>query len=270
MSEKEHLSSQPESEKNSDQNEKVMPFLDHLEELRQRLLRCILAIFSLSIISYIFSKQIMAILLRPFPREDKLIFLSPQEGFMIYITISLFAGLILSLPIIFYELWQFVRPGLYAKERKYTIRIVFFSTFFFLLGALFCYFVVIPYGLNFLLSFANDQLTPTIQIKEYLKFITLLILVFGIVFELPLLSFFLTKLGLLTPQFLRTKRRYGIVAIFIAAAVLTPTTDIISQLLLAVPLMILYEISIWVSRAALPRKKSKDQIKEEAKTDNGS
>jgi len=269
MSEQEQTPSRTTSDP-SDKNEKVMPFLDHLEELRQRLLKCILAVFSLSIISYIFSKQIMAILLRPFPRNEKLIFLSPQEGFMIYITISLFAGLILSLPVIFYQLWKFVRPGLYEKERKYTIRIVFFSMLFFMLGALFCYFVVIPYGLNFLLSFAGDQLTPTIQIKEYLKFITLLILVFGIVFELPLLSFFLTKLGLITPQFLRTKRRYGIVAIFIAAAVLTPTTDIISQLLLAVPLMVLYEISIWVSKASLPKKKSSKKPNVEDQKDNDS
>ncbi len=269
MSEQEQTPSRTTSDA-SDKNEKVMPFLDHLEELRQRLLKCILAVFSLSIISYIFSKQIMAILLRPFPRDEKLIFLSPQEGFMIYITLSLFAGLILSLPVIFYQLWKFIRPGLYEKERKYTIRIVFFSTLFFMLGALFCYFIVIPYGLNFLLSFAGDQLTPTIQIKEYLKFITLLILVFGIVFELPLLSFFLTKLGLITPQFLRTKRRYGIVAIFIAAAVLTPTTDIISQLLLAVPLMVLYEISIWVSKASLPKKKSSKKPNVEDQKDNDS
>jgi sec-independent protein translocase protein TatC len=127
-----------------------------------------------------------------------------------------------------------------------------------MIGALFCYFVVIPYGLNFLLGFGSGQIEPNIQIKEYLKFVTLLILVFGVIFELPLLSFFLTKLGILTPEFLRTKRRYGIVAIFIAAAVLTPTTDIVSQLLLAVPLMILYEISIWVSKFAL-KKEGTDQ-----------
>jgi sec-independent protein translocase protein TatC len=253
MSDSEEKKSQNNQEK-PDQNEKVMPFLDHLEELRKRLLISISAVFVLSLGCYFFSKKIMAILLRPFPHDEKLIFLSPTEGFMIYIKISLFAGLILSLPVLFYQLWKFVRPGLYQKERKYTVRIVFFSTLFFLVGALFCYFLVIPYGLSFLLSFGADQIKPTIQIKEYLKFVTLLIIVFGVVFELPLLSFFLTKLGLVTPEFLRKKRRYGIVAIFVAAAVLTPTTDIVSQLLLAVPLMILYEISIWVSKAALSKK----------------
>lgn len=252
MSDKEEIKSNATAEQ-TESDEKVMPFLDHLEELRRRLLIAVAAIFIFSLICYFFSRQIMDILLRPFPHDEKLIFLSPTEGFMIYIKISLFAGLILSLPILFYQLWKFISPGLYQKERTYTIRIVFFSTFFFMTGALFCYFVVVPYGLNFLLSFAGDQIVPTIQIKEYLKFVTLLIFVFGIVFELPLLSFFLTKLGLVTPQLLRTKRRYGIVAIFIAAAVLTPTTDMVSQLLLAIPLMILYEISIWVSKFALPK-----------------
>lgn len=243
-----------ENQDNNDHNERVMPFLDHLEELRQRLLKIIASVFILSLGSYFFSRQIMNILLQPYPHEKKLIFLAPTEGFMIYIKISLFAGLIFSLPVIFFQLWKFVSPGLYKKERKYTLQIVFFSTLFFMIGALFCFFIVIPYGLNFLINFASDQFEANIQIKEYLKFVTLLILVFGIVFELPLLSFFLTKLGIVTPQFLRAKRRYGIVAIFIIAAVLTPTTDIVSQLLLAVPLIVLYEISIWVSKFAISKK----------------
>jgi sec-independent protein translocase protein TatC len=226
--------------------EKVMPFLDHLEELRQRLLKCILAIFVFTTSSYFLSKQIMKILIRPFPGDKKLIFLAPAENFMVHLKVSLFAGIILSLPVIFFQLWKFIAPGLYKKERKYVPLIVFFSTFFFLIGATFCYFVIIPFGLNFLLNFNPDQFDAAIQIKEYLKFVTMLILVFGIVFELPLLAFFLTKLGILTPEFLRSKRRYGIVAIFIVAAILTPP-DVFSQLCLAFPLMFLYEISIWVS-----------------------
>lgn len=251
MSDKEEQKSQPQKEK-SEPNEKVMPFLDHLEELRQRLLKCIASIFLVSIISYFFSKQIMKILLLPYPKEQKLIFLAPTEGFITYIKVSIFVGIIVSLPVIFYQLWKFIAPGLYKKERKYVPTIVFLSTFFFLVGALFCYFVIIPYGLNFLLGFSNNQLEPTIQIKEYLKFVTLLILVFGIIFELPLLSFFLTRIGILTPDFLRSKRRYGIVMIFIVAAILTPP-DVVTQLFLAGPLIILYEVSIWVSKFALPK-----------------
>lgn len=240
-------------ENNNNRNEKVMPFLDHLEEFRQRLLKCIFSIILFSFGSYFFAKQIMKILLRPYPKEEKLIFLAPTEGFITYIKISIFVGIILSLPVIFYQLWKFVVPGLYKKERKYVPLIVLLSTLFFLTGALFCYFVIIPYGLNFLLGFSTDQLEPNIQIKEYLKFVTLLILVFGIIFELPLLSFFLTKLELLTPDFMRSKRRYGIVLIFILAAILTPP-DVVTQLFLAGPLIILYEISIWVSKFAMPKK----------------
>jgi len=231
----------------TESTEKVMPFLDHLEELRQRLLKCILSVVLFSIGNYFISKEIMQILLRPYPNEEKLIFLAPTEGFLVHIKIALFAGIILSLPVIFYQLWHFVAPGLYTKEKKFIPLIVFFSVFFFLTGAVFCYFVVIPYGLNFLLGFSGDQLKAAITIKEYLKFVTLLILVFGMIFELPLLSFFLTKMGILSPEFLRAKRRYGIVLIFIMAAVLTPP-DIFTQVCLAGPLILLYEISIWVSK----------------------
>lgn len=256
MSDSEEKKSQPKKEK-AEPNEKVMPFLDHLEELRQRLLRCILSIVLLSLGSYFFSKQIMQILLRPYPHDKTLIFLKPTEGFMVYIKISVFIGIILSLPVIFYQLWKFIAPGLYKKERRYVPMIVFLSTFFFLTGALFCYFIIIPFGLNFLLGFTTGQLEPNIQISEYLKFVTMLIMVFGIIFELPLLSFFLTKMGLLTPDFLRSKRRYGIVVIFIVAAILTPP-DVITQLFLAGPLIILYEVSIWVSKLVVTRKAGKE------------
>lgn len=244
----------PENESADEQNEKVMPFLDHLEELRQRLLKCIFSIMIFSVISYFFSKQIMKILLLPYPKAEKLIFLAPTEGFITYIKISVFVGILFSLPVIFYQLWKFIAPGLYKKERKYFPTIVFFSTFFFLTGALFCYFIIIPFGLNFLLGFGTGQLEPNIQIKEYLKFVTLLIMVFGIIFELPLLSYFLTKMGLVTPEFMKSKRRYGIVTIFILAALLTPP-DIVTQVFLALPLILLYEVSIWVSRAVISKER---------------
>ena len=232
--------------------EQVMPFLDHLEELRKRLLWCILSVVLISAVGYFFSEHIMNFLLRPYPSGEKLIFLAPTEGFIVHIKVAVFAGIIISLPIIFYQLWQFVAPGLYKKERKYVPLIVFYSSFFFLVGAAFCYFVIIKYGLNFLLGFGSDKLEPAIQIKEYLKFVTLLIMVFGIIFELPLLSFFLTKMGILTPEFMRSKSRYGIVLIFMFAAILTPP-DVVTQLFLAGPLILLYEISIWVSKFSLQK-----------------
>jgi sec-independent protein translocase protein TatC len=224
--------------------EKVMPFLDHLEELRSRLLKSFIAYIVITIGCYCFSRNIMAFLTAPYP--DKLIFLAPQESFVLHIQISFFAGLFVSLPIIFYQMWQFIVPALLEKERKYVPLIVLFSTFFFLTGALFCYYVIVPLGLKFLLSWQSTNIQPNIAIREYLKFVTLLILVSGLVFELPLISYFLAKIGLLTAQFMRKNRGYSVVAIFIVAAIITPGPDVISQLLLAGPLLILYEISIWV------------------------
>ncbi len=238
-----------------------MPFLDHLEELRWRLVKSIVAVVATSVGVYFFSEFILNLLIAPYndalrhlnkPESQKLIFLSPTGGFMIRIKLSVFAGFLVALPVVFYQFWRFVVPGLLDKEKKYVPVVVFFSTLCFLVGALFCYFVVLRFGLRFLLSFETADLIATISVNEYLQFITMLILVFGIIFELPILSFFLTKIGLVTPPFLRHYRRHGIVTMVVISAVITPP-DIFTQLLLAGPLVLLYEISIWVSHLALKK-----------------
>ncbi|MBN1542612.1 twin-arginine translocase subunit TatC [candidate division KSB1 bacterium] len=223
-----------------------MPFLDHLEELRGTILRSLLAVFVASLVCYLFSKQIITFLRLPAPENFKLIYLAPTEGFMIHIKVALFAGLVVALPYVAFEFWRFVVPGLLEKEKKLVLPIVLFTVLCFLAGASFAYTIVVPFGLRFLLGFQTDYLEATIAIGKYLGFIVTLLLVFGLVFELPVLAFFLTKIGILTPGFLRSKRRYSIVVIFILAALLTPP-DIFTQLLLAGPLLLLYEISIWVS-----------------------
>lgn len=249
-------------------DDKEMPFLDHLEELRWRLVRSIVSIVAGAAIAFLFKERILQILIYPFQvaakiaeagaaegvgrYSSKLIFLAPTEAFMVNIKVSIFAGLFLASPYVFYQLWKFIAPGLLEKERKYVPHFVFFSTFFFLAGALFCYFVVIKYGLSFLLGFQTADLEANFAIREYLKFVTMMILVFGVVFEMPILSFFFTRIGLLTPKFLREKRRYGIVLIFVLAAILTPP-DPFSQIMLALPLLLLYEFSIWVSAVAMPK-----------------
>jgi len=238
-------------------DEKKMPFLDHLEELRWTLMRSLLAIFLGAVISFIFSKQIVDFLRFPGPDDLKLIYLSPTEGFMIYIKVSLFSGLVVAMPYVAYEFWKFVVPGLLEKERKLVPPIVFFTVLCFLIGGSFAYLVIIPFAMNFLLGFQTEYLEATITIGKYLGFVVTLILVFGAVFELPVLSLFLSKIGLLTPEFLRSKRRYGIVTIFIAAALLTPP-DIMTQVMLAFPLVALYEISILVS-AAVAKQKDKEE-----------
>jgi sec-independent protein translocase protein TatC len=241
--------------------EKEMPFLDHLEELRWRLIKSIVAVIVSAIVVYFFSDKVLALLVNPYNEAatklnkkavQQLIFLTPTGGFMIRIKLSVFSGILISLPIIFYQMWKFVVPGLLDKEKKYVPTVVMFSTFCFLSGALFCYFIVLKYGLRFLLSFETADLVATISVNEYLQFITMLIFVFGLIFEMPVLSFFLTKIGLLTPPFLRHYRRHGIAAMVILAAIITPP-DIFTQLLLAGPLILLYEISIIVSKFALKK-----------------
>lgn len=234
---------------------KEMPFLDHLEELRWRLIKAVVTVVVCAIGVYFISEQILTILIGPYNEAaanantetvQKLIFLTPTGGFMIRIKLSVFSGILIALPVIFYQIWQFVVPGLLDKERTYVPAVVFFSTFCFLTGALFCYFVVLRFGLRFLLSFETADLVATISVNEYLQFVTMLILVFGLIFELPVLAFFLTKIGLLTPAFMRHYRRHGIVIMVIISAVITPP-DVFTQILLAGPLILLYEISVLIS-----------------------
>ncbi|MDZ7373178.1 MAG: twin-arginine translocase subunit TatC [candidate division KSB1 bacterium] len=233
-----------------------MPFLDHLEELRWRLIKCIAAVLVLTLVSYFFSGQMLSFLTRPFPAGRKLIFLSPTEGFMIRIKLSLFGGIIFGLPVIFYQMWQFIAPGLLPHEKRYVPHIIIISTINFVIGALFAYFVIVPIGLNFLLGFETPDVEAAIRIKDYLGFVTNLMLAFGIVFELPVLSFILARIGILTPEFMSRYRRYSIVLVFVVAAILTPP-DVFSQILLAMPLIVLYEISIIVARLARRRPREK-------------
>lgn len=237
--------------------EKEMPFLDHLEELRWRLIKSIVTVIVCAIGVYFFSEQVLAFLIAPYNdaatqldsgATQKLIFLSPTGGFMVRIKISIFSAILIGLPVIFYQIWQFVVPGLLGKEKKLVPVVAFFSTLCFLTGALFCYLVVLRFGLRFLLSFETADLVATISVNEYLGFVTMLILVFGLIFELPVLALFLTKIGLLTPAFMRHYRRHGIVGMVILSAVVTPP-DVFTQLLLAGPLVLLYEISILISAA---------------------
>jgi sec-independent protein translocase protein TatC len=240
-----------------DNPEKKMPFLEHLEELRWTLMRSLIAIVIGAIICFFFSEYIIAALKALAPEgKMTLVILGPTDGFITVVKVAMFSGLVLALPFVAYEFWKFVVPGLLQKEKKLVPPIVFFTVVCFLAGAAFAYFVILNFALDFLLNFL-DQTENMIAVGKYLGFVVTIILVFGVVFELPVLSFFLSSVGLLTPEFLRNNRRYGIVIIFIMAALLTPP-DLSTQLLLAGPLIILYEISIWVSALVVRRKKEKE------------
>jgi sec-independent protein translocase protein TatC len=206
-------------------DEKEMPFLDHLEELRWRLLKSIISVFVMMVICFYFSDYILEGLLYPGKHIDPpvpLQVLKVQTVFIIKLEIALFAGIILSLPVIFYQLWQFLATGLLKKERSLLPVVVFASVACFLAGALFAYFIIIPYALQFFLSLAPADIENKIALDFYIGFLLRLIIVFGVVFELPMLSLILSKFGLLTPKFMRKYRKYAIVGAFIIGAILTP------------------------------------------------
>ena len=225
-------------------NRASMSFWDHLEELRGRLIKALLAFVVASFIFYSFIDHILATLVKPI---GHLVFTSPSDAFMARVTLALWGGFFLALPVIFYQLWQFVAAGLKEREKRYVIIFAPVSIILFLIGAIFAYFVAVPMAMQFLMSFSSELMVPMITVKNYISFVGTLMLGFGVVFELPLILMFLTKIGIATPEFLVQKRRHAIVLILIVSAILTPP-DIISQLIMAIPLIVLYELGIIVSK----------------------
>jgi len=236
--------------------EKEMTFLEHIEELRWRIIYSLIGVGIGALICWIFVDYLVDdVLLLPASRVGlHLQNLKPFGQLMLYFEVAMVGGLILSLPNVFYQLWKFISPALRKNERRYISAIVAFSTLCFLLGIVFAYFIMLPYSLKFVSQFGSKNITNDFAIDEYMTIILSIMLGAGLVFELPMISFFLTKLGILTPQFMRKYRRHAIVIIFIAAAFLSPGTDPVSQIILAVPLIVLYEISIIISKYS--RKKS--------------
>jgi sec-independent protein translocase protein TatC len=228
-----------------------MSFTEHLDELRRRLIICLVAVGIGFVISYYFSERLFALLMRPLlkimPAGDKLVFIALPEAFFTYFKVGLIGGVALASPVIIYQIWRFVAPGLYERERRRLLPIVLLSTLFFLGGALFGYFVVFPFGFKFFVSFASDYVRVMPSLRESLAFATWLLLVFGIVFETPLVILILARLGIVDATKLRRNQKYAVLIVFIVAAVLTPP-DLVSQLLMAVPLLALYEMGIWVAK----------------------
>ncbi len=230
-----------------DDQEKI-PFSAHLEELRKRLIICFIAIGAGFVLSYGFKEKLFQILTYPLIKVmksgDKLIFTGLPEAFFTYLKVAFLSGIILSTPVIFYQFWKFVAPGLYDKEKRLLLPIVALSTLFFVGGAFFGYFVVFPFGFRFFLGFASDTIRPLPSMREYLSFSTKMLLAFGLVFELPLIITFFARMGIVSVDFLKKKRKYAILLIFTASAIFTPP-DVATQIMMAVPLMVLYEISIF-------------------------
>jgi sec-independent protein translocase protein TatC len=243
-------------EKNSsleEDEEKEMTFLEHLEELRWRIIWSLVGLVIGTIICFIFIDFLVdVVLLRPARNSGAhLQNLKPFGQLFLYFEVAMVGGVILSLPNIFYQLWKFIAPALKKNERKYISAIVIFTTFCFICGIVFAYFVMLPLTLKFAAQFGSSTITNQFAIDEYMNIIITVMLGAGLIFELPMVSFFLTKLGILKPQFMTKYRRHAIVAIMIAAAFLTPGTDPVSQIILAIPLLLLYEISILISKLSV-------------------
>jgi sec-independent protein translocase protein TatC len=228
-----------------------MPLTAHLEELRKRLIISFIALAVGFGISYGFKEKLFLFLSRPLeehlPEGSALQYIGIPEAFLTYLKLSLFGGLVIAMPVILYQLWRFVAPGLYEREKRYFIPFVFFSMIFFLGGASFCYYIVFPFVFRFFMSFSGGSLLAMPAIKQYLSFATRLLIAFGLVFEMPIFFFFLGRVGLVSYKTLARQRRMAVVLVFVGAALLTPP-DVVSQLMLAGPLMILFELSIQIVR----------------------
>jgi sec-independent protein translocase protein TatC len=228
---------------------KEMGFLDHLEELRWRLVKTLLAITIGSAISFGYIDKILEILLYPTKNTSNPIslqVLSVQGMFLIKWFISFISGILISLPVLIYQFWQFVAPGLKINEKKYAFPVVFFACSSFLVGVSFGYFILIPFSLEFFSGISAGHVENNFSIQYYFSFLTWLMLGAGLIFQLPVVSLLLSAIGLLTPPFMRYYRRHSIIVIMILSSFITPP-DPVSMLIMAFPLILLYEISIGVS-----------------------
>jgi len=256
-----------------------MPLTEHLGELRKRITISLVALLATFMVAFNYSEEIFKFIMFPlrynldfsvknmyvhFVPQDKLqntklVFLAPAEAFWMNLKVSFVAGLMLSLPVMFHQLWKFISPGLLPKERRYVIPFIFSATGLFLFGAAFCFFIVLPLAMGFLLTYkVGDFLMPMLSVGQYVDFCLRFILAFGAVFELPIIIIFLTKMGIVTPKTLARNRKYAVLIAFVLAAFLTPTPDAFNQILMALPIILLYEIGIWISPLF---------VKKEAKTE---
>lgn len=224
-----------------------MPLLDHLAELRRRVIISAAAVLIAAAGAFAFSDELLKWLVSPL--ETELVFLSPTEAFWVSMKISLVAGLLIALPLVFYQAWRFVAPGLYRPERRYTAIFVLTSCAFFAAGLVFCGLVALPFALHFLIAFGLDRgIRPMISAQMYIDFSLKFYLAFGVIFEVPLGVTLASRVGLITPAVLARNRRYAFLVNAIVAAVLTPTSDLFNMAIMLVPLTVLYEVGILGAR----------------------
>lgn len=244
--------------------EATLPLMQHLIELRKRLIRVFIILLVVFCAVYSKSHYFMDFVTAPvekvMPAHSSLTMLKLTEGFFTEFKLSFVVAVFISSPAIFYQLWKFVAPGLYVQEKKYIIGFVLSATLLFIGGAAFAYYCVFPYAFKFFLNYAHGAVTANLSLAEYLSFFTNMLLAFGLVFEMPVFTLFLAKMGLVTATKMRQYRKYSYVAIVTIAGIITPTPDVMNQLLMSGPMVILYEVSIFVAQAfgRKPRIKKED------------
>jgi sec-independent protein translocase protein TatC len=240
---------------------KTMPLVGHLKELRRRLFYCVIVVLAFVIAAFVLKDYVFAVLMHPLrgTTVDKLTTLGVTEAFMQILKVSIYAGLVVSLPFLLYQFWSFVMPALYEKERRHVLPYTLATTVLFLGGVAFAYFVVLPIGLKFLVGYGGQDFNQLLQADRYVTFVATFLLAFGVVFELPLIMLLLAWARIVDHTKMRKVRRYAIVVEAIVAMVLTPSQDPLSMALMLIPLILLYELGIWLAKMAARR-----QAKQEA------
>lgn len=260
------VQSQPPAEPKSDEDEDAgagrMSFLEHLDELRKRLIQAALGILGGFVVAFAFIKYIFEFIMVPLqqvlPEGGRLVYTEPAEAFFLYMKMAALVGLMLAMPILAAQVWMFIAPGLYPREKKFAIPFVALTSVFFLGGALFSHYAVFPLAWRFFAGFTTDYMEFLPRIAPVFSLYVRMMLAMGVVFQLPTLVFFLAKLGLVTPKFLIKNIKYAILIIFIVAAVLTPSADPVTQTAMAVPMMVLYGISIGIAWVFQKRRSDDD------------
>lgn len=235
--------------------QKDLTVIGHLEELRRRIVVSLAVLLGASVLCLPFASAILQVL--KFPSHgaiERLVYFGPEEAFLIYMRISIIAGFVISFPMIAYQVWAFISPAVTGGLKKYSVFFVLVSTAVFVLGCVFAFFALVPAALGFLLNVGRGELEPVISASRYISFVTGMMLACGVVFEMPVAAFFLARVGVLRSSAMRRQFKYAFVVIMIAAAIITPTSDVFNMMLLAVPMLCLYGMSVWVASLAESRK----------------
>lgn len=251
-------------------NPNEMTFLEHLEELRWRILKCLAAIIFFAVLAFIKAGWLISFLTAPALRLNEPVILQAlkvSDMFMVQLIASLMAGLVLASPVVIFQIWRFVEPAMGRSSRRTTMSVVLFGSFFLLAGVSFGYLILLPFSLRFFTSLGRDMVEANYSIHAYLGYVVWMLLAAGMVFQLPVISFILTRIGLLTPTFLRRYRKYALIGILVFAAILTPP-DPMSQMFMAIPLLLLYELSIFISKIFSKEKSSKEESSQDKSDEN--